>query len=114
MSTKKKEMEILEQVRTLSGIPLTTIQDTLKSLSAVISLEYAKSLRLGEGKGDVELTIPYVGVLKLKGDRLLLTENTHSFCIKELADVKRALDNEDYTLIEKWYNVLKPIIEEKV
>lgn len=112
----KKEMQTVETIRTLTHVPLSHIQETLKGLATAISLQYADTLDKRENGENVDsvITLPYIGELIIRGGELLIEWGNHSFTLSELTDVKRAMEEDDYQLIESWYNRLEEDLKEKL
>ncbi len=110
-TANKQETEVMEMVRSLTHVPLTTIQEVLKGLAVSTALQYADALEKGE---EVELVLPYIGTVQMESDQLQLDWGKHSMALNEMINVKRAAKEGDDTLIEVWYNRLRDDLREKV
>ncbi|MCA1799876.1 MAG: hypothetical protein LC687_00140 [Actinobacteria bacterium] len=117
-TASKQETEVMEMVRTLTHVPLSTIQEVLKGLGTAIALQYADHLNESSEHGydgaDAEMALPYIGTLKIHRDSLLIEWDKHSIALNEMINVKRAIDEGDDTLIEMWYNRLETDLKEKL
>ena len=115
-TASKKETEVMEMIRTLTHVPLSTIQEVLKGLGTAVALQYANILNEEEQNKTVErtMTLPYIGELHMKGDHLLIEWDKHSITLNEMVNVKRAIQEGDDTMIESWYRRLEEDLKEKV
>lgn len=118
-SVSKAETEVIEMIRTLTHLPLGKVEEVLKGLATCIAIQYADILDAQE-EGDREIkpwmVIPYIGVLRVgEGETDLLIEwDKNSLALHEMINVKRAVKENDNTLIEMWYNRLREDLKEKI
>lgn len=110
----KDETEVLEMVRTLSHLPLSTIQAVFETFSTVIGLLYAHAMATTDTDDDVSLTVPYLGELKIKGDALVIDWSQHSLILKDLVNAKRAVSEQDTSLSDMWRARLEAELLEKL
>ncbi len=115
-TASKQEIEVMEMIRTLTHVPLSTIQEVLKGMGTAIALQYADYLCENEQgeRDDAEMVLPYIGTLKISEESLLIEWDKHSIALNEMINVKRALEEADDTLIETWFNRLESDLREKL
>lgn len=111
-TANKQETEVMEMIRSLTHVPLSTIQEVLKGLAVSTALQYADALE--EENQETSLVLPYIGTIEMESDQLQLDWGKHSVALNEMINVKRAAREGDDALIDVWYNRLREDLREKV